>query len=272
MSQSQAPDVGQLLQAAAADGDITKRTATLLANIDMGAQIQAGLGMNALDVPASEATLVFQEIDDSGSIRFASNAQHVRDGHNTMLEALAGSKQKSGVLVSTRYLNGTLLFPFVPLDQAVQLDDHNYNPTGGTPLYDMTLASLGTLVAKRKEFEDAGIVARCVMVIVSDGADEHSPKVRGGHGTTAADCRELVTKLLQTEQYIIAAIGIDDGGRTDFKRVFSEMGIRDEWILTPANTQHDIRQAFALVSQSAVRASQSAGSFSQVALGGFGNP
>jgi hypothetical protein len=71
------------------------------------------------------------------------------------------------------------------------------------------------------------------------------------------------------ENHIIAAMGIDDG-RTDFRQVFQDMGIRDEWILTPGNSQKDIRNAFQVFSQSAVRASQSAGSFSQTSLGGFG--
>jgi len=65
-------------------------------------------------------------------------------------------------------------------------------------------------------------------------------------------------------------MGIDDGF-TDFRNVFQEMGVRDEWILTPANTESEIRKAFQVFSRSAVRASQSAVSFSQTAMGGFGN-
>jgi len=67
-------------------------------------------------------------------------------------------------------------------------------------------------------------------------------------------------------------MGFDDGAGTDFKQVFKEMGLRDEWILTPKTTPSEIRKAFQLFSQSAVRASQNAASFSKTALGGFGNP
>jgi len=48
------------------------------------------------------------------------------------------------------------------------------------------------------------------------------------------------------------------------------MGIPDAWILTPGNNASDIRKAFNVFSQSAVRASQGAGAFSKTALGGFG--
>jgi Ca2+-binding EF-hand superfamily protein len=78
--------------------------------------------------------------------------------------------------------------------------------------------------------------------------------------------------MLRTEQHIIAAMGIDDGGKTDFHQVFRSMGIRDEWILTPGSTPSEIRKAFGTFSKSAVRASQTATSFSQTAAGGFGAP
>jgi hypothetical protein len=75
--------------------------------------------------------------------------------------------------------------------------------------------------------------------------------------------------MLKTENHIIAGVGITDG-TTDFRRVFGEMGILPQWILTPHNTPSEIRAAFQLLSQSAERASQAAaGSFSTTAMGGF---
>ena len=77
--------------------------------------------------------------------------------------------------------------------------------------------------------------------------------------------------MRQAETHIVAAMGIDDG-RTDFRWVFREMGIENQWILTPGNDASQIRRAFQVFSQSAVRASQSAARFGQVVLGGFGAP
>jgi hypothetical protein len=64
--------------------------------------------------------------------------------------------------------------------------------------------------------------------------------------------------------HIVAAMGISDGS-TDFKAVFRSMGIPDRWILTPGNSATEIRRAFAVFSQPAVRASQGA------QPGGFSN-
>jgi hypothetical protein len=118
-------------------------------------------------------------------------------------------------------------------------------------------------LAKTQEFEDNGVPCRTVTLILTDGADEHSRKQNAG------TVKKLVTDMLMSEKHIIAAMGIDDG-RTDFRLVFKGMGIQDNWILTPGNSQSEIRRAFQVFSQSAVRASQGAKSFSQTAVGGFG--
>src|SRR6266849_35370 len=94
----------QLLQQAAQDGVLGAQSLGALTVVDLGAQIQAGLGVCPDDVAASEVVLVSVMPDDSGSIRFAKNAQLVRDGHNLVLDALGKSKQKDSILAHCRYL------------------------------------------------------------------------------------------------------------------------------------------------------------------------
>ena len=229
----------------------------------LGPAIQAGLGDVTLDdITTAEVLLYTELVDDSSSIRTSSNSQHVRDGHNLVLDALQATKQSASVLTSCAYLNNGLLYPYVLLENAVRMDKHNYNPMGGTPLFDQTAVMLTMVTAKMAEFEQGGVAARAVSTILTDGGDP------GSH-FRESDIKRMVEGMLRTEQHIIAAIGIDDG-YTDFRQVFSDMGIPDEWILTPGNTPSEIRAAFQVVSQSAVRASQTAGSFSQTAMGGFG--
>lgn len=261
----QGNDVDDLLQGAVGDGALSGESARALAVPDIGAMIQAGLGIAADDVTASEVVLVTTLVDDSGSIRFAAgNAQVVRDGHNLVIEALRGTKQKDGILAHTRYLNGLVLYPYLPLDQAILMDQNNYDPSGGTPLYDQTMVILGTVLAKTQEFIDNGVPVRTVTLIVTDGADA------GSRRFTDRNVAKLVADMMLAETHIVAAMGIDDGGHTDFIKVFQGMGIRDKWILTPGNSPSEIRQAFQVFSQSAVRASQGSASFSKVAIGGFG--
>lgn len=256
--------VNDLFQSALDEGDLTQDAHNALTVVDIGAQIQEGLGVRVDDVEASEVVLLTMMPDDSASIRFCGNTQFVRDGHNLVIDALKASKQQDNILAHTRYLNGQVLFPYMSIEKAIPLDANNYNPRFGTPLYDQSIVLLGTVLAKTKEFADNGVPVRTVTLIITDGADAGSVKA------SPPMVKALVDAMLKTEQHIIAAMGIDDGD-TDFRQVFGEMGIRDEWILTPANNMTEIRKAFQVFSQSAVRASQSAVNFSKMAMGGFGN-
>lgn len=255
-------DVGALFAAAEADGTLSPAAMAALSAADIGAQIQAGLGVRVEDVEASEVVLVTMMPDDSSSIRFAGNTKAVRDGHNLVLDALSASKQRDAILAHTRYLNGSVLFPYRPVAQAERMDSKNYDPCMGTPLYDQTVVLLGTVVAKAQEFAQSGVPVRAVTLILTDGADA------GSRWAKPKDVRALVEDMRASEGHIVAAMGIDDGS-TQFRDVFREMGIEDRWILTPSSDAAEIRRAFLLFSQSAVRASQGTGGFAGAAAGGF---
>lgn len=259
------PNLNNLFQSAQNQGLLSTTSLQALNVIDLGAQIQAGLGMGIDDVMASEVVLVTIMPDDSSSIDYSGNAQAVRGGHNIILDTLLETQQKDNILIHNRYLNGRVLYPYCALEQAIRMTPQNYDPGLGTPLYDQTLVLLGTVLAKSQEFADNGVPVRTVTLIITDGADEHS------YRTKPQDIASVVEDMLRTENHIIAAMGIDDN-YTNFRQVFREMGIRDEWILTPGNSEQEIRKAFQLFSQSAVRVSQSGANFSQSFLGGFGQP
>lgn len=289
MSQSQTPNVTSLFNTAQQSGDMSMAAMQALNVPDIGQNIQNALGVPAIQVTTAEVFLTGMLIDDSGSIRFEpGNTEKVREGVNAVIDALMASKTRDNILMHCRYLNGSVLYPFTPLPQAVRLTQQNYNPNGGTPLYDETAIMLGTVLAKVLEFALNGQPVRSATLIVTDGADEHS------HRQTASSVASIVADLLKQEMHIVAAMGIDDGGRTDFWKVFTGwsryeieqakaagtfadldakggMGIQPRWVLTPGNNPSEIRQAFQVFSQSAQRASQGAASFSQQALGGFGN-
>ncbi len=234
-----------LFQNAVSDGLLGRRSLQTLNVVDIGAQIQAGLGVSIDDVTASEVVLATMMPDDSGSIRFSGNADAVRAGHNLVLDALKDSKQSDGVLVHTRYLNGKVLFPYCPLERAQRMTRQNYDPCQGTPLYDQAVVLLGTVIAKAQEFADNGVATRTVTLLISDGDDVHSTR------NSAADVAAICSDMRRAENHIIAALGVEDGS-TDFRQVFQKMGIDDRWILTVRNDASDVRRAFQVFSQSAL--------------------
>jgi hypothetical protein len=250
--------VKQLLAEAHGAGALSAKSLAALDVVDVDAQIQAGLGVTIDDVAASEVVLLTMMPDDSQSIAAANNTQSVRDGHNFVLDAVAKSKQSGEVLAHTRYLNGSVLFPYTELAHAQQMTNANYDPCLGTPLFDQAVVLLGTVIAKSQELARAGIAVRTVTLIITDGGDYGSTRCR------PHDVAALVTDMLAQENHIVAAMGINDG-TTDFKKVFKSMGIPDRWVLTPGNSGSEIRRAFQVFSQSAVRAAAGA------QLGGFSN-
>ncbi len=255
-----------LFKSALANGAISQSALNAINIRDVGDEINAALGISVDDVKASEVTLFTSLIDDSGSIRFISgNTEAVRDGHNMVVDSLTKTKQKDGILAMCTYMNDGLLYPYTHVEKATRMDTGNYNPTGGTPLYNKAWEVLLAVIAKNQEFQDSGIPCRTVTAIITDGNNEWH------RGKTAADVKKIVLDMLRSENHIIAGMGISDGS-TDFETVFTEMGIRKEWILTPKNSPSEIRRAFNMLSQSAVRASQAGKTFSQTAMGGFAAP
>ena len=268
MKMSDTVSINELFGSAHDEGNLSQMSLDILTGVDVGAAIMDGMGISVDDVhEAKETVLLGLMPDDSGSIRFAGNSDAVRSGCNIVIEALQDTKQKKGILAFNRFLNGTILYPFCPIEQAILLTPQNYNPNLGTPLYDQTVRFLGTMLAKAEEFKANGVHCRTISLIISDGADLSSVEMN------PAKVASIVHDMLQQENHIIAAMGIDDG-ETNFRKVFKEMGILSEWILTPKNTEAEIRAAFQCFSQSAVQASQGAMSFSKTSsagLGGFGN-
>lgn len=258
-----------LFAGAAATGGVSQSVLDAIGITDLTLQIQSGFGVSANDIEATEVILVGELVDDSGSIRMSGNSQSVRDGHNLLIDSLTGasSKTRDGILMMTRYLNqATPLFSFIPIGQATKMDTRNYNPNGGTPLYDQAALFLATMLAKAQEFADNGVPCRTISLIVTDGHDEHSMKQ--DVGTVGS----LIRDMLMRECHIIAGMGIaDHRGPGFFQKIFLEMGIPKEWVLTPTSDPQAIRAAFHTFSQSAVRASQGAAQFSQMG-GGFGSP
>lgn len=212
--------------------------------------------------------LVGTLVDDSGSLNVAvekdpkterltsrpvssdnpkSNAEAVRIGHNAIIQALQGSKTPSAIWFHTRYLNGGELNPWSPLEKVTRMSNSNYRPERGTPLYDETVVMLGSIIAKLQEFRNNWVEVRTATLIVTDGEDTES------HLQTPASVRSVVSDMNNTGIHIIAAMGIDDG-KTDFRKIFIQMGIHENLILTPGSTPEEIRKAFGLFGKIASQA------------------
>ena len=82
------PNVNSLFAQAHDYGDLSEEAYKALCVADLGAQIQAAMGVPALNVPASRGVLLTMLIDDSGSIQYKGNEQTVREGYNEIIGAM----------------------------------------------------------------------------------------------------------------------------------------------------------------------------------------
>ena len=135
-------NVGTLFGAAKQEGAISAGAFNALDVEDLGAIIQQGLGVVPDDIPVSEALGVFALLDDSGSM--AGNVQVTCDGYNGMLDALLATKQSEGIVVHGLLMNAGMLNPTCRIKEAPRLSVANYRAYGGTPLFNRSIALLGT--------------------------------------------------------------------------------------------------------------------------------
>lgn len=240
---------------------------------DLTAKIQAGQGMPAIQAKVSTALLIQLLLDDSGSMQRRDpkspsgkcNAELLCDGHNLIKSTLLGSKQGADVFMASRTVNGQVVYPFCKLKEVPDLVyKQNFHANGGTPLFDEIAVTYEIVAKQVEEYEEACIPCRTITVFVTDGRDEHSKAFR-----EAKELLPLTVARMNHEMDVIAGVGITDG-YFDFRKMFQEMGLQDEWILTPANSEHEFREVFRVLSQSALNVSQAgAGGFSQATAGGF---
>lgn len=217
----------------------------ILINNLMPMTVQGAQGAGAGSLNGDSATVYLRIIDRSASMDDVGSA--LRDAANMQLRALAASKDGDSILMSTWLFNekSTLLHTFVPLANAILLNQSNYAPSGTTALFNATLDGLTSLVAYVQQLLSSGVTVKVVVVIFTDGEDN-------AHRATANEVKTVIDGLTQQEIYTIACVAFGADG----KKIASAMGIRDANLLDTGATEHDIRVALDTTSKSVINVSQ----------------
>jgi hypothetical protein len=262
-------------------------------------QLALPLGFSSADFRGDWVLLATVLVDDSPSMQ--KNAEIVRVGQNTVIEALLGSSNSDNVLIRTELLNAGPVSRFTTLQDAVRLDKKNYSTDtyGGTPLYKRSVEVLSTLQTTTQEFRNDWKTVRTATLIMTDGEDTASTN-------TPQDVCQVITDMKETNMHLIAGMAIprkviinanpmgsvlngDIFGiffdivwgltvdpliqkatfKKDYtKKVLLEMGIDEKWILNPDSSADDIRTAFGLFAKAASKAVDLNG-FPALMAGGF---
>lgn len=189
-----------------------------------------------------------------------SNAATVMRCQRDTIHGLLRSPNSESIYLSTQAFNSPdgdpthrVVHPYTPLALAVRLNAENFGFGGATPLYNRFVEVLSAAFAETQlALHDEDLKRpRTATLVISDGKHEYSYH----ESRTAQDCATIAADLLgdPNKRHIIAAIGIEHIG-VDFREVFREMGIPDQWILTAAATPQEIARAINRFTQAASQA------------------
>lgn len=251
MSNHGVGDIDGLFRAARADGLADGTIGLVVSNLN-GPTLMQPIGVSLHDLSRNDVTLVMNIIDMSGSM--SPHADTVVDAYNSdYLGALAGSAGADGILVSTVLFNErvVLLHGYVNLGDVPVLTAGNYNPAGTTALYDAVAGGVTNMVLYAQQLRQNGVMARCLLIVYSDGQDNASRQ-------SAHAVRRAAVELLQQELYTLAYVAFHGGDKSEIELRKLAEAIGFPHLLSATLNAAELRRIFQMASRSAVSVSRGA--------------
>jgi hypothetical protein len=209
-------------------------------------------GVDVDDIDSEEVTLVVVAIDASGSMY--TWAEEVKRAYREQfLEPLKKAKNAESILVSVVVFsagagsNVRLVHGYMPVSQCPELTDSDYQPDGGTPLYDAVWNGLTGLVTYGQHLRDNGTRTKSIAVVLSDGWENSSR-------TSASKLRRLSGDVLTQHEYVLSYVFFGDQAEGD--KAAKDIGFPPHHRLTEDLDGSGIRRVFGQVSASVITTSQ----------------
>jgi hypothetical protein len=253
MTSSPTPGVNavkSLFAGAVSAGQVSAEAADIMVNSLDDTNILGCTGVSADDLSTDMVTLISLVMDSSYSM--SGNESAVRDAYDELvIKAMKESKQAPSMLVSGVVFDDIVktLYGFKKVEDIGKIGSRYSARGGSTALYDATISAIAGIRAYAKNLSDSGVNSKCIVAIMTDGQNNSGKADVDQVKTVVEDC-------LKAEQFYIAFIGFKSGPMDDYSSIAKAMGIPAANILTTTNSPSDVRKAMGLVSQSAIRKSQ----------------
>ena len=207
--------------------------------------------------------LINMMIDDSSSMSFYKNFYKVIEGHNNLIDILAQSPRASVFQVRSQYMHGRVISNgYRPIQKAARLTSKNYKLHGGTPLFLACRRTLHYSFRKFDEFTKQGYDVYTLNFLFTDGDNRHKPA-----GITAQNVKCVTEQMNKSGRHIIVGV-VANCGYVDFRKVFLEMGVLPQWIVS-ITSPDDVKQTFTDFASVAEKSSCGSESFMQTLADGF---
>lgn len=248
-SQGTKKDLENALDLAASHGEITQKSkGIIIANLD-ATNMPNCFGAPADTLETTYPAIAHLIIDTTGSM--GPHRQAVIKALNELKADLIQAANKTGAEILLAVTQFSSLYN-APKVRQVRSFEHietipdftlaDYDPDGGTPLYDAAFEGIKSTVTYGSLVFGAGATGRQQMVIIlSDGQDNDSSK-------RAEEVAELLSEFANKSNFMIAFVGFGDEGY--FTQIAESMGIPRANILTVDKSNQGITKALKIVSSS----------------------
>jgi hypothetical protein len=146
--------------------------------------------------------------------------------------------------------------------EAQKLTRQTYHPSGNTPLFSRSVEALEDVLYEARRLTAQGKMVRTMTIIFTDGGDN------GPSNAMAHDVKRIVDIMLTTGSHIVGACAVNDS-QTNFWRVFTEMGIPENWIKVLDNTPRSVTESVIDLGSMASMASTGRHEFNETSQTGF---
>lgn len=251
MSDNDIQSIQTLFAGAVDQNEIDSEAADIMVNSLNDTNILGCTGVNADDIDADIVTLVSLVLD--GSYSMSHNEQAVRDAYdNLVIEAFRGSKQNDAMLVSCRVFSDkeTVLYGFKKVTDIGKIGSQYSADGGATMLYESTINAMTGIRAYAKSLNDSGVLTKCIVAVFSDGNNNW------GKFMKPDSVKKISEDCLRSEMFYLVYVGFKQDPSDNLDAIGKSMGFPN--ILTTSSNPSEVRRVMGLVSQSAIRKSQTA--------------
>lgn len=206
------PTVGQVtqsVQVAGQTGMVSPKTVQVLTqSVNTGVD----LGISPEQITSEKVTLCIVLADDSGSMS-GSHSTVVHAFNDKLIRELKQGQTRHEVLLAITSLFHGVLLPFTKVSALEQFDGRDYQPDGGsTPLYRGVRDTLQMAVAKQGELALAGIPARIMFLVYTDGGENE-------HDVNETELSQVVIDLDGRKENALYGIAVGGGAESSLRAI-----------------------------------------------------
>jgi len=215
-------------------------------------------GARINDLGATEYTMATIAVDMTGSV--IGFEKQLRQMLVTAIDACRKSPRSNNLLVriilfSTGVGGVQELDGFTPLQEIDVNAYPNFNPSGGTPLYDAVYNAVGATVQYGADLTAGDFLCNGIVFIITDGDDNTSTATPRMIAEQVSDAR----KGEKLESLVTVLIGINAGEASTYLQSFQQQAQLDQYIDAGDATPQNLAKLAAFVSQSVSSQSQALG-------------